>query len=173
MARTVSLELLKSIQIASPCPANWDQMTGDDRSRFCGQCQLNVYNIASMTADEAADLITKREGRLCIRLYRREDGTVLTKDCPVGWRLIRRRTVRAASRMAAAAVLQMTGGLTVATGTRDSRTPRLKYLQPFTTIRQWLSPIAQQPVIPMGRMLAGDVCFTPPPPAPASKGGKP
>jgi hypothetical protein len=46
MSRTVSLSLLDRIEIASPCTVEWDSMTGDDRSRFCGQCKLNVYNIA-------------------------------------------------------------------------------------------------------------------------------
>jgi hypothetical protein len=35
-----------------------------------------------MTAAEAAALIAGREGRLCARLFRRADGTVITADCP-------------------------------------------------------------------------------------------
>ena len=38
MPRTVSLDLLSAIQIASPCTADWNAMTGDDRARFCGEC---------------------------------------------------------------------------------------------------------------------------------------
>lgn len=49
-----------------------------------------------MTADEAKNLITDREGRLCIRLYKRADGTVLTKDCPVGLRAYRKRVAKLA-----------------------------------------------------------------------------
>ena len=59
-------------------------MEGDDRVRFCGECELNVYNLSSMTEDEALKLVEEREGRLCVRFYQREDGTVLTSDCPVG-----------------------------------------------------------------------------------------
>jgi hypothetical protein len=73
------------ITIASPCPANWEAMTGDARVRFCGQCKLNVYNLSEMTENDAEKLIVEHEGRLCVRLYRRADGTVLTKDCPVGF----------------------------------------------------------------------------------------
>ena len=72
------------LEIATPCPASWDDMEGDERVRFCPECELNVYNIASMTEAEALALIKEREGRLCVRLYKREDGTVLTRDCPVG-----------------------------------------------------------------------------------------
>ena len=82
MARDINL--LNDIQIATPCPAKWEDMTGDDRTRFCGQCNLHVYNIVSMTGPEAETLIRQTEGRLCVRLHRRADGTVLTRDCPVG-----------------------------------------------------------------------------------------
>ena len=34
----VSVGMLENIQIAKPCPANWDAMTGDERVRFCGKC---------------------------------------------------------------------------------------------------------------------------------------
>ena len=34
-----------------------------------------------MTSDEAASVIAGREGRLCARLFRRADGTVITADC--------------------------------------------------------------------------------------------
>src|SRR3954452_5823731 len=41
-----ALPLLESIRIASPCKANWDDMVGDERARFCGQCAKNVYNLS-------------------------------------------------------------------------------------------------------------------------------
>lgn len=59
-------------------------MTGDDRKRFCADCKLHVYNVAAMTLDEAEKLIVDSEGRACLQLFRRKDGTVMTKDCPVG-----------------------------------------------------------------------------------------
>lgn len=85
---------LKHLRIASPCPVDWKQMTGDDRVRFCNLCNLHVYNIAEMTGKQATALITNTEGRICARIYRRSDGTVITKDCPVGLRAIRRRAAR-------------------------------------------------------------------------------
>lgn len=83
---------LNNIRVASPCPADWDQMYGDDRKRFCGECKLNVYNLSGMTRDEAEALIMNAEGRLCVRFYQRRDGTVLTHDCPVGWAKVKQRT---------------------------------------------------------------------------------
>ena len=61
-------------------------MKGDDRVRYCEQCNLNVYNFSELTSAEIKNLVTHREGCLCARLYQRTDGTVLTKNCPVGFR---------------------------------------------------------------------------------------
>lgn len=88
--------LLERMRIASPCPMSWEKMSGDREVRFCDQCQLHVYNISEMTRERVEELLTVKEGRICARLYRRADGTVLTKDCPVGLRAIRRRLGRIA-----------------------------------------------------------------------------
>jgi hypothetical protein len=82
---------LDRVRIAAPCKADWEEMVGTDRVRFCGQCNLNVYNLSSMTKPEAESFISRNEGRLCIRFYRRGDGSILTRNCPVGLRAIRRR----------------------------------------------------------------------------------
>jgi hypothetical protein len=66
-------------------------MMGNERVRFCGQCSLNVYNLSSMTRADAEHLIARTEGRLCVRFYRRRDGSIITKDCPVGLRALGRR----------------------------------------------------------------------------------
>lgn len=89
-------DVLGSLRVASPCPVSWDSMEGDERVRFCRLCSLNVYDFAGMTRAEAEALLLKTEGRLCGRLTRRADGTVLTKDCPVGLRAVRLRATRAA-----------------------------------------------------------------------------
>lgn len=79
------------IQIASPCSMEWSQMEGDERVRFCGACRLHVYNLSAMDVEEAAQLISDASTEVCVRLYRRRDGTVLTQDCPVGRRVAVRR----------------------------------------------------------------------------------
>jgi hypothetical protein len=84
------------LRVASPCPMNWAAMTGDERARYCDLCKLHVYNISEMTRSEVKKLITGTEGRICVRLYKRADGTVLTKDCPVGLRAMRRKVGRIA-----------------------------------------------------------------------------
>ncbi|MFA9472676.1 MAG: hypothetical protein ACERNK_19075, partial [Deltaproteobacteria bacterium] len=72
------------LRIASPCKAPWENMDGDERVRFCRDCNRNVYNLSAMTEREARRVVAEREGRLCVRFYQRRDGTVLTSDCPVG-----------------------------------------------------------------------------------------
>lgn len=86
---------LKVLKVTEPCPADWNAMIGNDRVRYCGQCNLNVYNLSGMTSREADDLVTSTEGRLCVRFYQRADGTVLTQDCPVGLAAFKRRLKRA------------------------------------------------------------------------------
>jgi Carboxypeptidase regulatory-like domain len=66
-------------------------MIGDERVRYCPECKLNVYNFSAMPEHEIRRLVAKREGRLCARWYRKTDGTVLTADCPVGFRARVRR----------------------------------------------------------------------------------
>lgn len=87
---------LKNISVASPCSQDWNAMIGNERKRYCGDCKLNVYNLSGMTRTEAENLIVNNEGRLCVRFYRRADGSILTKDCPVGWAAIKRRVSRMA-----------------------------------------------------------------------------
>ena len=84
---------LDHVKIAAPCPADWDQMFSfeHERVRFCSQCNLNVYNLSNMSRQEAEALITKTEGRLCVRFYRKADGSILTQNCPVGLKALKHR----------------------------------------------------------------------------------
>jgi len=90
-SKTPSLDL---VQIASPCTADWDAMSGDERMRHCGDCNLNVYNISDMSRDEALAFLAQREGGTCVRMLKRPDGTVITRDCPVGLAAVRAKFVR-------------------------------------------------------------------------------
>lgn len=93
--------LLDNVRIASPCKASWDAMIGNDRIRRCEECRLNVYHLSGMSRNEAEALLANATGRICIRLYRRRDGTVLTQDCPKGLRDKLRRSWRFAVGLAA------------------------------------------------------------------------
>jgi hypothetical protein len=106
---TADRSVLDRISIASPCSADWNQMVGDDRKRFCAQCKLHVHDLGAMTTAEALELLRAAgQGRVCARFHRRADGKVMTRDCPVG---LRQRMRRAWSCVAAAfaAVLSFAG----------------------------------------------------------------
>lgn len=102
---------LDGIRIASPCNASWDDMVGDERVRFCSSCTKNVYNIAGITRDEANVLFRENEGgRVCLRIFKRADGTVITADCPEGVKKKRiRRLAMVAGGLAAGAVAAVAG----------------------------------------------------------------
>jgi hypothetical protein len=101
-----SVPTLNLIEIPSPCEVPWSQMSGDHRSRFCQTCSKRVYNLAAMRSDEALAMLNGPDGGVCVRVYRRRDGTVLTSDCPKGrpdgLKWVYRRAAPAASMVAAA-----------------------------------------------------------------------
>src|SRR5258708_31712641 len=92
--KPVPLVNIQNIRVASPCPADWNKMVGDERTRHCAECNLNVYNLSAMTEREVQKLIVKSQGRLCARFYRRADGTILTQDCPRGLRAVAQHVSR-------------------------------------------------------------------------------
>jgi hypothetical protein len=103
------LPMLDNVRVAAPCPERWDEMVGDDYVRYCGRCEKNVYNLSSLTRHEAEALLGAKDGEMCVRLFRRADGTVMTSDCSVGVKRRRRRRAAVAAvgggLMAAAAAL--------------------------------------------------------------------
>jgi hypothetical protein len=71
---------LDVIDVRTPCPADWEEMAGDDAKRFCQHCQKHVHNLSAMPADEAERLVCESGGRLCVRFARDGAGKVLTLD---------------------------------------------------------------------------------------------
>jgi hypothetical protein len=109
--------ILEEAHARAKQPVLPNQMTGDERSRMCGSCNKNVYNLSSMTREEAEALILEKEGKLCVRYFQRKDGTILLKDCTVGTAQRRKRRIIAAG----AATLLAGGGVFLAL--RDHRRP--------------------------------------------------
>lgn len=148
--------VLDSVRIASPCPASWSTMEGDDRVRFCKQCQLSVYNLSALSRPEAEALVQQREGRLCVRYFQRADGTILTRDCPTGLRALRKRVV-----FLAAAVVSFIAVLLEATqildrASRPYERRRLSEVQPIAMVLDRFKPVA-----PVQGVIVG---MLPPPP---------
>jgi hypothetical protein len=76
---TTNNRLLDQISIPSPCPEDWDAMTGDELKRHCQRCNKPVYDVSRLTATEAMALIETLQGSLCARLTWKADGTLLTE----------------------------------------------------------------------------------------------
>lgn len=111
---------LSYVRIAAPCRADWKRMPGNERVRFCDQCSMNVYNLSNMTKKDAEALVLNTEGRLCVRYYHRADGSILTANCPVGLRALKRR-VSGLSRAVVSSVLSFFAGMAVFAGLETAR----------------------------------------------------
>ena len=164
------LPLLDQVRVASPCKADWNEMLGDERVRFCLGCEKSVYNLSSMAKDDAEALLRERLGNeLCIRFYQRADGTILTQDCPVGVSKKRRKklvlAVAGAGAMAAAAATMFMK----TTCTSRPVAGAAMYVDPAPTMGE---PTAEPPVTPIPEkvtppdreMRMGMAVMTPPAP---------
>ena len=136
---------LEHVKVAAPCPADWQRMVGDERMRYCDRCSLHVYNLSGMTRREAEALVTSSEGRLCVRFYRRPDGTILTRNCPVGLSALRRRAAHAAT-ATMTAVLGFFTGLGLNFGVERTLSPELMEESAVPAPRMSPPPVTATPV---------------------------
>lgn len=77
---------LSKVKIASPCKVPLSEMEDQGNCFHCKSCDLNVYQFSKLTNSEIADLLNENNEKLCVGIFRREDGTIITKDCPLGLR---------------------------------------------------------------------------------------
>ena len=156
---------LDNVSVASPCAQDWNQMMGNERKRYCGDCKLNVYNLSGMTRAEAENLIMNSEGRLCVRFYRRADGSILTIDCPVGWQAIKRRVSRTAAAFASL-FFGLLGGLGFATAYNQTKEIKAgRFLPVFqTTPERTMGVMAERPKHSPTPYLMGNIAMPTPTP---------
>jgi hypothetical protein len=130
---------LDIIDVASPCSMPWQKMAGGDQVRFCGECRLNVYNISGMEREAALKLVREHEGRICIHFFRRTDGTILTRDCPVGVSAVRRRLARMVAGAAAMVAFLSVGSAWAKISGRPVES-KSESSGPLTKLAHWLEP---------------------------------
>lgn len=141
------------LEVAAPCSASWAQMSGDEKVRFCGLCKKNVYNLSTMSRDEAVGLVRETEGQMCARFYQRSDGTVITADCPVSVRRARFAMTAALSLLALIFVAPMfvlrRGSEAHGEGAMSfhALVSELRQVPVIGVVVNWLSP---EPVMMMG-----------------------
>lgn len=155
----MSKAILPRIKIAAPCHARWEDMMGDERSRFCAQCDKRVYNFSGMSAEEISQFIMDSEGRACVRFYQRVDGTMLLENCPIGAaRLIRRVKIAVCSTIA---LFAFGMGALLANIKQQSRTEAVSRVEllwddALWKVKGWLG--IQRP-----RLIMGSICVLPSP----------
>jgi len=132
-------------------------MHGNDRVRFCDQCRLHVYNLSDMPRFEAETLVNETEGRLCIAYYQRSDGTILTRDCPVGLRLARAAALRAVRVAAAVTAICLAVLAWIGQTAGNTRLTELRSLEPFRSVQAWLVPASPW----RGQMVMGKIAIPP------------
>lgn len=87
---------LDFLTIVSPCTQKWDTMPGDDRKRFCGQCQLYVHNLTEYSKSEIEELVGEQDlesTRLCALIKLDKKGRMVTSNCPLYLRKYRQRVL--------------------------------------------------------------------------------
>lgn len=150
-------DVLDRIEIPLPCHVPWADMSGDDRVRFCGDCRQKVYNVAQFTRAEATRLLNDSSGRVCLRIFRRPDGTVITDDCRARLRAARKR-----------GLLIFAGTLLVVFWAQICA-----QFVGLVGLRRVLSSGGTQGEAPMTMPMAGAVAPMPPPPPPIEMGKPP
>jgi hypothetical protein len=140
-------------------------MYGNERVRFCSQCKLNVYNLSEMTRTEAERLVSQAEGRVCIRYYQRRDGSILTRNCPVGVAALKRRVSLIASAIGSG-LLSFFAGIG-AYGIADqyslrSKPYRVEVMGALAVEKRPVSPPPLVPIATMGKAMVLDRRSKPP-----------
>lgn len=158
MQRSIALDVLNNVRIASPCPMRWEDMRGTGRVRHCEHCDLNVYNLSAMTPEDAADLVTRAEGRLCATFYRRADGTMIPSDCPVGLRARAARVAGACVRIAAGVAAMVTAAVVHG----NWRSVRVRDTEPYASLMSLVRGPQAAPMPSPGMMqIMGEVRVAP------------
>ncbi|MBL8853677.1 MAG: hypothetical protein JNK57_06870 [Planctomycetaceae bacterium] len=75
-----NVRVLDQVCVANPCPMSWDKMVGDDKVRFCSECQRQVWNFFEMTDAEIVEVLRANPERLCAKVCKSREGRLVTKE---------------------------------------------------------------------------------------------
>ncbi|CAN5391127.1 hypothetical protein BH09SUM1_BH09SUM1_29960 [soil metagenome] len=156
---------LNLLRIANPCPVSWNSMKGTDRERFCGLCKKNVYDTSKMKADEIRALVGGSDGEVCARLFKRQDGTLVTADCAPTRRrravMFAMTVIGAIMAVGASAFASTTSSTSRSARPRDTAEQFARTHEPTRTIINWIAPPPPMSMIagglvamPMGKIAA-------------------
>jgi hypothetical protein len=145
------------MKVSSPCPESWAGMAGDDKVRFCRRCSLNVYNLAAMKPHEIEALVRKTSGRLCGRIYVRQDRTATLRDCGSS------RAKSRVRRAVAVSIILLLAGFSWMLRSAIKEPNRSMHPQWVQTVLNWIEPEQDRG---RGMIMGKMVCPTPPTPPP-------
>ena len=72
--------VLDRVYLETPCSSDWVSMEGNERVRYCSECNRQVHNLSAITKREAEELLTNADGKLCGRFDRDDRGNMITAD---------------------------------------------------------------------------------------------
>jgi len=135
-------------RISQPCSQDWSAMAGDDKRRFCEQCQLHVHNLTAMSATEQQALLSQRGTRQCIA-YLATDNSIRVRTGT--WLFLQRLLRPWRAGLALLAVLLPLGGSGCAT-THPAACPSQPATHDSKQVRE----------LPDGKIVLGGITCEPP-----------
>lgn len=73
---------LDQLKVVTPCSSSWELMSGNNQKRFCADCNKSVFDFSQMTRRQVEAVVAAHQGKLCGRITRRPDGSLLTLETP-------------------------------------------------------------------------------------------
>ncbi|MEO7413223.1 MAG: hypothetical protein ABIZ81_07685 [Opitutaceae bacterium] len=70
-------------KLSFACPIPWENLSGDERARFCERCGRTITNLSELNHQERAALLATAQGELCVTYYRRLSGEFVTPERPL------------------------------------------------------------------------------------------
>src|SRR5215213_1531254 len=76
-----------NLTIPKPCHENWNQMTPDEKGRFCGSCQKTVIDFTGVGDRELAAFFKKSTtGSVCGRFQKEQlNRDIIVPKKPIPW----------------------------------------------------------------------------------------
>ena len=61
-----------TVSIPNPCSENWNNMTPQEKGRFCDACQKCVVDFTALSDAAVLDYFNKNNGKICGRFHKRQ-----------------------------------------------------------------------------------------------------
>jgi hypothetical protein len=66
------------LQVPKPCHENWNNMTNQEKGRFCSSCQKMVVDFSLMSDQQIINYFSNQTGKICGRLHTNQLNRTLT-----------------------------------------------------------------------------------------------